>query len=52
MVPFERMTAEDVAALRHMCAPERVRVGEDISEDYAHDELAGIRRMPEALVEP
>ncbi len=52
MVKFERMTAADVAALRSICAPERVLVGEDISQDYAHDELAGIHQMPEALVEP
>jgi glycolate oxidase len=49
---FSRMTTEDIAALRRICAAERVLVGEDISEDFSHDELAGIRRMPETLVEP
>ncbi len=52
MAEFTRMTAQDIAALRLICAPERVLVGEDISEDFAHDELAGIHRLPEALVEP
>ena len=30
---------------------ERVLVGEDISEDYSHDELGAIRQMPEIVVQ-
>lgn len=52
MTAYQKLTHTDVAALRAICSPERVLVGEDISEDYSHDELSGVRQMPEVLVEP
>lgn len=52
MPEFNRIHPADIAALRQICTPQRVFVGDAISEDFAHDELAGIRHMPEVLVEP
>ncbi|MCK9221066.1 MAG: FAD-binding protein [Limnochordia bacterium] len=49
---WKKLTEEDLARLREICAPERVFVNEDINEDYAHDELAEVRSFPEVLVEP
>ena len=47
---YNKITQEDVAALRAIVGEAEVLVGEDISTDYAHDELGGIEKMPEALV--
>ncbi len=49
---FTPITPADIAALREICTPERVYHGEAISPDLAHDELAGIHRLPEVVVEP
>ncbi len=51
MPQFKSLDANDLAALQAIC-PGRVWSGEAISPDFAHDELAGIHRLPEALVEP
>lgn len=48
---YQSVTAEDVLQLQSMTAPERVLTGTAVSEDYGHDELGGIRRMPEAVVQ-
>jgi len=45
-----KVTHEDVAALQTIVGESEVLWGESISEDYAHDELGGISRMPEVLV--
>ncbi|MBE6727474.1 MAG: FAD-binding oxidoreductase [Ruminococcaceae bacterium] len=47
---YKVMDNNDFDALRLITSPERVLVGEEINPDYAHDELGGISRMPEALV--
>ncbi len=48
--PYQEFTAADLAALRGICAPERVTPGAEVGEDYCHDELSGVRRRPDALV--
>ncbi len=47
---YNRVNAEDIAALRAIVGEGAVLVGDAISPDYAHDELGGIEKMPEVLV--
>ncbi len=47
---YKTMNQADFDALRSLVCAERVLVGEEIGEDYAHDELGTARRMPDALV--
>ena len=49
---LRRITEADIRALRKIVGPEHVRVGNEISDDYARDELARERAFPEVLVEP
>ena len=47
---YNKITAADIAALQAIVGKDEVLTGEAINPDYAHDELGGISRMPEALV--
>ena len=47
---YNKITNEDVLALRAIVGDDCVIVGDDINPDYGHDELGGIIHMPEALV--
>lgn len=47
---YNKMTQKDIDALRNIVGAQNVLFGDQISPDYAHDELGGIERMPEALV--
>lgn len=47
---YNKVTAEDIRVLQEIVGRSEVFFGEAINEDYAHDELGGISRMPEALV--
>ncbi len=47
---YNKVTQEDIAKLRDIVGPANTLVGEEISEDYGHDELGDINRMPEVLV--
>jgi glycolate oxidase len=47
---YKKMTSEDIAYLKTITASSRVLTGEQIGEDYSHDELGGVSSMPEALV--
>jgi glycolate oxidase len=49
-ITYNQINAEDIAILRSIVGEGDVLVGESISPDYAHDELGGIERMPDALV--
>ena len=46
---YHNIEENDIRALRGI-APGRVLAGAEIGEDYGHDELGGISRMPEVLV--
>lgn len=50
MCNYKKIDEEDLAFFRSVCAPERVIAGEEIGEDYSHDELSGIRCYPEVLI--
>ena len=47
---YNKINENDIKALRAIVGGERAFFGEEISPDYAHDELGGIERMPEALL--
>lgn len=48
---YKKLDLEDIGFLKSICGNDRVYFGDDISEDYDHDELGGVESMPEALVE-
>ena len=48
---FKKIDDKDVQFLISVVGEDRVFVGEDINEDFSHDELASVKVMPEALVE-
>lgn len=47
---YNKINENDIKALRAIVGEGEVLVGEAINPDYAHDELGGIERMPDALV--
>lgn len=47
---YKVMDQADFDALRALVCADRVLTGEEIGEDYAHDELGSARRKPDALV--
>lgn len=47
---YHKISNTDIAVLSDIVGKENLLVGDDISPDYAHDELGGIERMPEVLV--
>jgi len=51
MMNYKKLDIKDVNHLIELLGKERVYTGENISEDYSHDELGGISAMPEVMVE-
>ena len=47
---YGKINENDIKALRAIVGEGEVLVGDAINPDYAHDELGGIERMPDALV--
>ena len=47
---YRKVTEKDIEYFRTFIPAERLIVGEDISHDYAHDELGGIESSPEVLI--
>ena len=47
---FSVVTRENMEALRAIVGQENCLWGEEISPDYAHDELGGVERMPDILL--
>jgi len=51
-VNYKKIDQKDIDFLISVCDRDRVFVGEEeINEDFSHDELAGIKKFPEVLVE-
>ncbi len=48
---YKKFDEADLEFLVSVLGRERVFVGDEISEDYSHDELGGISRKPDVLVE-
>lgn len=47
---YNKINENDIKALRTIVGEGEVLIGDAINPDYAHDELGGIERMPDALV--
>ncbi|AJD29830.1 FAD-binding oxidoreductase [Clostridium sporogenes] len=48
---YKKLDVKDIEFLKSVAGQDRVYTGEDINEDYSHDELGGISKMPDAMVE-
>lgn len=49
---YKKVAQEDIEALKGICPPERVYAGEEINEDFSHDEMVEYGKfMPEVVVE-
>lgn len=48
---YKKLDSKDIEFLKSVVDEDRVYTGEDINEDYSHDELGGISRMPDVMVE-
>ncbi|HDK7169527.1 TPA: FAD-binding oxidoreductase [Clostridium botulinum] len=48
---YKKLDVKDIEFLKSVVGQERVYTGEDINEDYSHDELGGISKIPDAMVE-
>jgi len=48
---YKEIDEKDIGFLTALLGEDRVYTGENINEDFSHDELGGVSRMPEVLVE-
>lgn len=48
---FKTIDNNDVDFLITLCGEDKVFTGDSINEDYSHDELSGIHKYPDALVQ-
>ncbi|MBW9153981.1 FAD-binding oxidoreductase [Clostridium estertheticum] len=48
---YKKLDAKDIEFLVSILGKDRVFTGEDINDDFSHDEMGGISKMPEVLVE-
>ena len=49
---YSKLVDKDIAYLESLVGDSHILVGDDILEDYAHDELGEARAFPEVVVEP
>ena len=47
---YNKINDSDIKVLCSIAGEKNVIFGDDISEDYSHDELGGIKKMPDVLV--
>lgn len=47
---YNKINNDDISVLSSIVGENNVFFGDEINSDYAHDELGGIEKMPEALV--
>lgn len=48
---YKKLDVKDIEFLISVLGKDRVFTGDAISEDFSHDEMGGIRRKPDALIE-
>lgn len=48
---YSKINNEDIKFLESLCGKDRVFTADEINEDFSHDELSGISKYPEVLVE-
>jgi glycolate oxidase len=51
IIEYKKIDKIDIDFLREVTSEERVYVGDEINEDFSHDELAGEHSYPEVMVE-
>lgn len=51
MNQYKKLDEKDIKFLVELLGEDRVYTGEAINEDYSHDELGGISKMPDVLVD-
>jgi len=51
-VKYKKIDTADIEALKAICGTDNVYAGEDIHEDFSHDEMDATHYLPEVLVEP
>lgn len=49
---FKEITIDDIQALADICGQENIVVGGEIHDDFSHDELGDLKKLPEVLVYP
>ena len=47
---YNKLTSNDIERLTQIVGVDNILVGENISPDYAHDELGTVENMPDVLV--
>ncbi|MBE6635915.1 MAG: FAD-binding oxidoreductase [Ruminococcaceae bacterium] len=47
---YNKINSDDISVLRSIVGDSEVLVGDSISEDYSHDELGDVKKMPDVLV--
>lgn len=50
-VKYKKVDANDIDYLTSIVGKERAFTGQDISEDFSHDELGGVSKMPDIVLE-
>ena len=49
---YKKLTKDDISYLKDICSPERVYTGDQINEDFTHDEMVEYGKyIPDAVVE-
>lgn len=48
---YKKLDDNDIKFLVDLLGQERVFTGKDISDDFSHDELGGVNKYPDAMVE-
>ncbi|MBX4264813.1 FAD-binding oxidoreductase [Clostridium estertheticum] len=48
---YKKLDAKDIEFLVSILGKDRVFTGDDINDDFSHDEMGGVSKMPEVLVE-
>jgi len=47
---YKKIDTKDIEFLKSIIPANRIFVGDEISHDYAHDELGGIEKLPDVLI--
>lgn len=47
---FKKIDKNDIEFLKKIVSPDRMLCGDEIAEDYSHDELGSIKHLPDVLI--
>lgn len=48
---YKKIDENDIEFLKSIIDKDRIYIGDEINEDFSHDELGGVKKMPEVLIE-